>query len=95
MILKFGKYKGMDIEELMASDKFDIISYMCWLIEHDVPRPYLKEYMEKVARKLKAKNLNDWYDYHRKFLDKWSSYTTSYSYENSFYGHAFDYPEYF
>lgn len=96
MILKFGKFKGYRVYDLMASERDDHVSYICWLIRHNIPNRPLRCYMERAAQKLKFEDLNDWYKYHRDFINKQiSSYTTSASYEDSFYGHAFDYPEYF
>lgn len=89
-LLKFGKYKGQHVEYLMSSNIPNEFNYACWLYANRIAKGYLRECMDKHAKRLGYNTLKDWWlDTHK----EWTFDTSSTSYEDAFYGHAFDYPE--
>lgn len=89
-LLKFGKYKGQHIEYLMSSNIPNEFNYACWLYANRIVKGYLRERMDKHAKRLGYNTLKDWWLSTHK---EWTFGASRTSYEDAFYGHAFDYPE--
>lgn len=107
MILTFGKHKGKDLEDFMFNiPEISKDAYYCkWLIQNEVLTGNLrKEFKYQLTKR--NMTIKDYIAYlDMKILNyrrwRWRNISNSNrtscssSYEDAFYGYAYDYPEYY